>query len=219
MKSLRACGLTIVAIVTTICLAKADPTAAPLDGNQILARAGATEGLSSYSAPVHFDVHMRRPISVRDGVDAIVYYKAPANAALTITKIPGIIGTFFKGIYAIDLAPQVWPSKYVVNSASPAQNSGAGAFVLHAVPKADPAVDHVDFTIAQSDYAPNSAVWFYKDGSTIRLTMVCQTTSSYSLVKTASITVSMPQYALDATAAYGAYALNTPIPDSLFQPK
>ncbi|MGA7571027.1 MAG: hypothetical protein WCC70_06765 [Candidatus Aquilonibacter sp.] len=205
MRALWTCGLLLLAA-----------TSAPLDGDQILARAGAADGLNSYSVPVHFDVHMRRPIGVRDGVDAIVYFKAPARAALTITKIPGIIGMFFRGIYAIDLAPQVWPAKYLVNSVSPGQAAGASAFVLHAVPKADPAVDHVEFTVAQANYAPIAAAWFYKDGSTIRVTMACQTTSNYNLVKNESIEVSMPHYRLDATAAYGAYALNAPVPDTVF---
>jgi hypothetical protein len=205
MKALSACCLLVLAT-----------TSAPLSGDEILARAGAAQGLSTYSVPVHFEVHMRRPIGVRSAADAIIYYRTPAQAVLTITKIPGIIGRFFKGTYATELVPQVWPSQYSVNSMSPAQLAGASTFVLHAVPKLDPSVDHVDFTVAQADDAPLAVAWYYKNGSTIRLSMVCQTTANYSLVKSETIAVSMPQFALDATGVYGAYALNAPVPDSAF---
>ncbi len=208
MKLLWTCGLVLVAA-----------TSPPLDGNQILARAGAAQGLNSYSAPVHFEVHMHRPIGIRSGADAILYFRAPAQAELMITKIPGIIGRFFKGSYVFDLAPQVWPSKYTVNSVSAGEAGGAGTFVLDAAPKDDPTVDHVIFTVAQADYSPLSASWYYKNGSTTHVSMECQTTPDYSLVERESIAVSMPQFSLDATAVYGAYALNAPVPDSVFQVK
>ncbi|MBV8601459.1 MAG: hypothetical protein JO359_07845, partial [Candidatus Eremiobacteraeota bacterium] len=35
-----------------------------LSGDDMLARAAAGENLTSYSVPVHFAVHMRRPIGV-----------------------------------------------------------------------------------------------------------------------------------------------------------
>jgi len=202
------CGLALLAA-----------TEAPLGGNEILARAGAAQGLTSYSAPVHFEVHMHRPIGIRDGADAIVYFRAPAQAELTITRISGIIGRFFKGSYAIDLAPQVWPAKYTVNSVSASATGGTSTFVLNAVPKAEPSVDHVVFTVAQSDDAPLAATWFYKDGSTIRLSLVCATTPDYSLVKSETIAVNMPRFSLDADGVFGTYTLNTPIPDSIFQTK
>jgi len=202
------CGLALLAA-----------TNAPLGGNEILARAGAADGLTSYSVPVHFDVHMHRPIGIRDGADAIVYFRAPAQAELTITKISGIIGRFFKGSYAIDLAPQVWPAKYTVTSVSTGAIGTTSTLVLNAVPKAEPSVDRVVFTVAQSDDAPLGATWFYKDGSTIQLTLVCQTTPDYSLVERETIAVNMPRFSLDANGVFGAYALNTPIPDSVFQTK
>jgi hypothetical protein len=36
-----------------------------LTGDQMLARAAASDGLRTYSVPLHFDVHMRRPIGVK----------------------------------------------------------------------------------------------------------------------------------------------------------
>ena len=191
--------------------------AGPLSGDQILARAGSAAGLSSYSVPVHFDVHMHRPLGMSTGVEGIVYFKAPARAALVITKMPSIIGKFFKGSYSLDLSPQTWPAKYTVTSVSQPQADGAAVYALRAVPKADPSVDHVVFTVTQADYMPVSVVWSYRDGSSISVTMQCQRVSGNALPQTESIAVNMPQYGLDAKAQYGSYALNAPVPDSVFE--
>lgn len=194
----------------------AGPAAAQLSGDQILARAASAPGLSSYSVPVHFDVHMHRPIGITTAVDGIVYYKAPARAALVITKIPSIIGRFFKGSYNLDLSPQTWPSKYTVSSVSQSQAGGASVYALNSIPKADPSVDHVVFGVTQAEYAAVSAAWYYRDGSSIKLSMENQQLSGYTLPQTESIAVTMPQFALDASAKYGDYALNGAVPDSIF---
>ena len=189
-------------------------TPAP-DGNEILARAGQAKGLTSYTVPVHFAVHMHRPISIRTGVEGIVYYKAPAQSGLQITKLPGPLTGIFKTSYAIDFAAQVWPSKYRVTSTAESQAAGTDVYVLQAVPRvSDPSTDHIEITVARDDFAPQSAVWYYKDGSTVQLTIQNGHTSAYALPATETITVTMPSYALDATATYGTYQINGPIPTS-----
>jgi len=190
--------------------------AAPLSGDEMLAQAGSATSLTSYSVPVHFDVRMHRPLGINTGVEGIVYFKAP-RAALVITKIPSIIGKFFKGSYSLDLSPQTWPGKYTVTSVSQAQVEGTAVYALRSVPKNDPSVDHVVFTVTQSDYTPVSVVWSYRDGSSISVTMQCQRISGNALPQTESIAVNMPQFGLDAKAQYGSYALNGPVPDSVFE--
>lgn len=187
-----------------------------LSGDQILARAGSSEGLHSFSAPVQFDVRMHKPIGVKTSAQGVVYFKAPAQAALSITKMPSILGRFFKSTYAIDLAPQVWPAKYTVQSVSEAQRGGADVYVLDAMPKSDPSVDHVVFEVAKTGFTPLSATWAYKDGSSVALHMTVSSSSGYALPQTESVAVSMPQYSLDATVNYGSYALNDSIPSSVF---
>jgi hypothetical protein len=71
----------------------------------------------------HFDVRMHRPLGISSGVEGIVYFEAPARAALVITKMPSIIGKFFKSSYTLDLSPQTWPAKYTVTSVSQVQAS------------------------------------------------------------------------------------------------
>jgi len=161
-------------------------------------------------------VHMHRPIGVKSGAEGIAYYKAPSQAALVITKIPGPIGRFFKGSYTIDMVPQTWPAKYSVTSVTQGQANGIATYVLRAVPKSDPSVDHTTFTVTQTDYQPVSTVWSYKDGSSISLTIQNQHLKGYTLPQTETISVSMPQYALDATATYGDFSLNASVPDSAF---
>jgi hypothetical protein len=194
----------------------ANPAPAAPSGDQILARAAAADGLNSYSVPVHFDVHMHRPIGITTGVEGIMYYKAPARAALVITKMPSIIGKFFKGSYSLDMIPQTWPSKYSVTSVSEAQVDGSGVYVLKALPKADPSVDHVVFRVTQTDFTPVSVAWHYRDGSSILVSMQNQHQSGYTFPQTESIAVTMPQFSLTAAATYGTYALNAPVPDSAF---
>jgi len=191
--------------------------AAPLSGDQMLAQAGSATGLTSYSVPVHFDVRMHRPISLRAGVEGIIYFKAPGQAALRITNMPGPLRQFFKSTYSLDLSPQTWPAKYTVTSVSPTQADGVDAYALQSAPKNDPSVDHVVFTVTQADYTPVAAVWSYHDGSSISLTMQCERQSGGALPQTESISVNMPQFGLDAKALYGSYALNGPVPDSVFE--
>lgn len=159
---------------------------------------------------------MHRPINITTGVDGIAYFKAPARAALAITKIPSIIGKFFQGSYSLDMIPQTWPSRYTVTSVSQAEVNGASVYALRSMPKADPSVDYVVFSVMQTDYAPVAAAWHYRNGSSISVTMQNQAVSGYTLAQTESIAVSMPQFALDAEAKYGDYALNAPVPDSVF---
>ena len=191
---------------------------AALDGNALLAEAAAAPGLRSYTVPVHFDVHMHRPIGVKSGVDGVVYYKSPSSAVLSITKVPGPIGRFFKGSYTLDMVPQTWPANYSVISVSTAELGNAPVYVLTAIPKHDPSMKQVVFDVTQQGSEPVSVTWSSVNGSSIALTIVNQKVNGLTLPATEAITVSQPNYALDATATYGSYGVNTPIPDGVFKP-
>jgi hypothetical protein len=214
-------ALAALLAASLICASPGPAAAIPaqtFSGDQILSRAGAANGLRSFSAPVQFDVQMHKPVSIKTGAQGIVYFKAPAQSALTITKMPPILGKFFRSSYAIDLAPQVWPEKYSVQSVSQETREGSVVYVLDATPKSDPSVDRVTFEVSQADYLPLSATWSYKDGSSVRLQMTARKTSGYALPQTESVAVSMPQYALDATVNFGSYSLNADVPASVFSP-
>ena len=187
-----------------------------LSGDEMLARAAASDNLTSYSVPVHFAVHMRRPLGIRAPVEGIVYYKAPAQAALVLTKVPGPLGGFFKGSYRLDMTPQTWPGQYKVGSTS--AGADGSTYLLHATPKvADPDVQSVEITVSQADYEPLAIRWLYRDGSSIELKMENRRISGAALPQKQTIAVTMPKYALEATATYGDYALNVAVPDDVFR--
>jgi hypothetical protein len=206
-------GATVIkTLVAAIILASACGTVRAADetlsGDQVLARAAATDGIAGYNVPIHFAVHLVRPIGAKGNVDGVATFTAPAQSALAITQAPPPIGTFFKGTYTIDMVPQAWAAKYHVSSVSTNVFGGAPVYVLQAQPvPAAATIAGVTFRIAQSDFAPLSAEWLYRDGSSIRLSFVNQTVSNLTLPRTATISVAMPKYALDADAKYGTYAI------------
>jgi hypothetical protein len=198
----------------------ASSAVAGLDGDSLLAQAAAANGaLRSYAVPVHFDVHMHKPIGLKIGVDGTNYFKAPGQDALVITKAPPVIGGFFKRSYDLDVAPQAWPAKYSVTSMTTAQRNGTPVFELRAVPKTPGDIDHVTIDITRDGYQPIAAQWTYRDRSTVSISIVNQQLSSYTLPRVESIAVAMPRYDFDATSHFGAYAFNVAVPDSVFVTK
>ena len=202
-----ACGMLDAAAIAA--------SAPPLDGTQILARAGGAHDFVSYTVPVDFRVKTHSIIGTTH-VAGTVYFKAPEQAALVITKAPPIIGGFFRGTYNIDLVPQSWPPKYRVRSVSRDVQSGAAVYVLHAVPANGGDVDSVLFTVTAAACAPVAATWLYHDGSRIDLTFADRLVQGDQLPAAATIAVNMPKYKIEASATYGTYAFNVPIDDAVF---
>jgi hypothetical protein len=203
-----AAGFLTIGICGTV--SAADGT---LSGEQILARAAQADGLKNLDVPIHFDVHLRRPIGARAGVEGVATFVAPADAALQITKAPAPIGMFFRGTYDIDVVPQTWGARYRVSSMSVSVEDGANVYVLQALPiPATAEIDRVVFVVARANFAPLAAEWDYHNGSSIKLAFVDQAVGGRLLPRTATITVKMPGYALDARAIYGSYAFNVPAP-------
>jgi hypothetical protein len=187
-------------------------------GDQVLARAALAKGVSSYAVPVHFAVHLHKPIGARTEVDGTAYYQAPGHGALVLDKAHGIIGTFFKGTYNLDLVPQTWPANYRVLSTSKTTENGQPVLVLNALPRVGGAdIAQVVFRIA--GHAPVAANWTYKDQSTIALTLANGRVGNHTLPQTATVSVDMPKYKLDGDVTYGDYALNAPVDPSVFAKK
>ena len=193
-------------------------TTPPPTGDQVLARAAMAKGVSSYAVPVHFAVHLHKPIGARAEVDGTAYYQAPGHGALVLDKARGIIGTFFKGTYDLDLVPQTWPANYRVLSTNTTTENGRTVVVLTALPRVGGAdIAQVVFRIAGR--APVGANWTYKDQSTIALTLTNGRVDNHTLPETATVSVDMPKYKLDGNVTYGGYALNTPVDPSVFAKK
>jgi hypothetical protein len=150
---------------------------------------------------------------VRSGYVFVATFVSPGSAALKITKAPPPIGSFFRGTYDIDVVPQTWGARYHVTSMSVSAENGVNAYVLQASPIPSSAeIDRVIFRVARTGFPPLSAEWDYHNGSSISLAFVDQTVGSRILPRTATITVDMPNYALDANATYGSYTFNATTP-------
>jgi hypothetical protein len=219
MRLLIAISAAAIVSVFGLTAGQAENDPAPLSGDQILARAGAAEGLHSFSVPVHLDVRLHKPLGLKVGMSGTAYFKAPAKSAFVITKAPPIIGGFFKGQYNLDLLPQAWPAKYKVDGVYSVTRNGVPAYELHATPRGQIGANRVVFDVVKSNFMPLTAQWFYPDGSTIGLSLGNQRVENYVLPESESVNVAMPKYNLDATSSFGQYALNVPVPDSVFATK
>jgi hypothetical protein len=207
---MRLLMLSFAFLATSFSVAIAAPK--PPTGDQVLAKATSFKGLTSYSVPVQFKVHVHKPIGVRVGVEGTAYYRAPGDAALQITKAPAIVGGLFRGTYQLDVVPQAWPSHYHITAvAKGADPTGAPMLTLTGVPRAPGDVTQVVFTIVGG--AATSAQWSYKDGSSIAVTFLNAPVGGYLLPASAKIDVNTKTN-LTADATYGDYALNTPVDDS-----
>jgi hypothetical protein len=209
--------LASLALVALVAITSAASVGSTPTGDQILARAAAAKGVHSYTVPVHFEVHLHKPIGARTGVDGTVYYQAPGHGALVLDKAHGIIGSFFKGTYNLDLVPQTWPANYHVLSVSTTIVGGVPETVLDALPRVGGEdIQQVVFRISNRDHAPVGADWTYKDQSTISLALTNSRNGAYTLPASASVSVDMPKYKLDGDVTYGTYALNAPVDPSVF---
>jgi hypothetical protein len=190
----------------------------PGGGDRILAQAVAAPGLTSYVVPVHFNVHLHKPIGIRTNADGEAYYRAPSQSALLIRHARGLLGGFFRGTYKLDLVPQAWPYSYHVTRVVHAVANGNAVVELHAQTRsATPNLSDVIFTLDTPALHPVAAAWQYSDGSSIHLTYVNGTVQQYELPQQATIAVNMRREDLDATAIYGRYDLNADIKDDVFR--
>lgn len=77
-------------------------------------------------------------------------------------------------------------------------------------------LDHVVFQVAKSNAQPMSAQWFYRDRSTVAVSISSARDGDHLLPQAEAISVVMPHYVLDATSTFGHYDFDAPIPDAIF---
>ena len=218
-----------VSIILTLLLAAGTAPDAPTDpsdppppppanaGDRLLARAVAAPGLTSYTVPLSFGVHVTKPIRVRTKLGGTAYFRAPGQAVLAITSGGGMAGRFFRGVYHLDVIPQAWPAVYHVVAVSRSVYEGVPVLVLHAQPRT-PSADlaQVLFTLSTPELRPLAAEWQFHNGSSIRCTFVMGHSGEYALPQSATIAVDVPRFRLEADATYANYNLNAPVPATMF---
>jgi hypothetical protein len=212
-------GFTSVAGIAVLAIAlPASSAPQRLDGDQLLARAARLNKMpKSYSVPMHFAVHLHKPIGISLPAKAIAYFAAPDRQALVITSLPRMLTRHISRSYAhLDTVPQRWPNEYRVMSVSDAQNNGQPAYHLDAVPRVAGDVVHAEFDLSKDGLVPLGIEWAFADGSTVRLSVVNQNVGGYMLPAREQLSVSMPRFRLDADGTTGQYALDQDLPDSVF---
>jgi hypothetical protein len=204
-----------------VALAAAVSAPAGLNGNHLLARSVAINRVpKTYAVPIRFAVRLHRPISIRFRTSATSYFKAPDRQALVLMHSAGLVGKLFNRKYPnLDTLPQAWPGEYDVHKVTPLEEDGVEVYRLDAVPKYTGDITRVTFDLVKDGLRPRAAAWYYKDGSTIRLTVVNQVVGGYVLPRREHVSVAMPHLALDATGEMGTYELDRPVPDDVFDPQ
>lgn len=215
---MRAVALALAVAGIPLMAAAAGAVGTKLDGNELLARsAKLNHWPESYTVALHFTVHVHRPVSIRFGANALTYFKAPDKQALTITSLPRALGRLFSRNYSrLDTIPEAWPSKYRVTTVTLSSGEGAPAYHLDAVPTYAGDITHVTFDLLENELIPVGAVWFYRDGSSVRLRVTSERVGAYVLPRHEEVTIAMPRYVLEASADAGRYDFDTPIPDGVF---
>lgn len=211
-------AVALAAAIVAMPLAAAPATNAKLDGNELLARAvKLNRWPSAYAVPMHFTVHLHRPLPIPFRAAATMYYRAPDKQALVVTSLPRSASRLFSRNYAqLDTIPQAWPGKYRVTSVTRAERNGAPIYRLDATPAYQGDIAHVEFDLLENGLTPVAVDWSYRDGSYVRLSVTNVRVGQFVLPQHEELSVSMPKYVLDAECDTGQYDLDSPIPDDAF---
>ena len=210
----------LIVAVTAAALTGASPAPAPLKSptasdvlNQLIA---VRHGLNSYSVPIHFNLTVKKGLSVSTQLDATRYFESPNREVLAMQSIPSIAKQF-RYIYTGVGTPETWPSQYDVSFAQD-QPIVQTAYNLRGVPKNNPGISYIILKVARDTYAPLAAHVLYKNGGTVDLSFDNGAVAGgYLLPLTETIDIAFPDYKVHAVGKYGTYSINQPIPSSVWQ--
>ncbi|HME80924.1 MAG TPA: hypothetical protein VKF82_02495 [Candidatus Eremiobacteraceae bacterium] len=125
----------------------------------------------------------------------------------------------FRNIYTGVGTPETWLAQYDVTFAED-QVSNSQSYKLKGVPKGTSSVgiSYVLLDVASDTFAPTSAHVFYSNGGTVALQFENEAVNGiYRLPALETIDIAFPDYKVHAVAHYGAYEINAPIPESIWQ--
>ncbi len=189
----------------------------PTAGDILKKMAAANADLDSTSVPIHFDVQIRKPLSIELPLDGTGYYQRPNKSALVMNSVPAIAQAF-KKTYSGMGTPETWPHQYDLTLVPPDQTNNAAVYELKGTPKNSGSnVDHVLFDVDRATLAVVRSRWYYHNGATIDMTIDNALVSGrYHLPKTQTLEIVFPSYAGHAVAQFGDYSINQPIPASVW---
>ncbi|HXW52035.1 MAG TPA: hypothetical protein VEJ41_08600 [Candidatus Acidoferrales bacterium] len=173
-------------------------------------------GLNSFTVPIHFDVTVHKVISVGLKLDGTRYFERPDREALIMQTVPAVAQPFQKIFSGLGTA-ETWPQIYDITMMPLHAPESAARYELKGIPKAGGNVAYILLDVSQTTFEPLEARWFYKNGATIVLGVQNGLADGrYLLPQTEDIDIDFPSYKAHAVAHYGDYAINTPIPESIW---
>ena len=215
-------GARLLAVVIVICCTAASPApklqaSEAVSAQSILAHMVQNRrGLNSFTVPIHFDVTVHKVVSVAIQLDGTRYFERPDREALIMQTVPAIAQPFQKIFSGLGTA-ETWPQTYDISMMPLRSPESSSTYELKGVPKAGGNVAYILLDVSQTTYEPLEARWFYKNGAMIVLGVQNALASGrYLLPKTETIDIDFPAYKAHAVAHYGEYAINTPIPESIW---
>jgi hypothetical protein len=185
---------------------------------EVLARVAGTQALlESYRVPVTIGGSVRVSfLSVPFVVHGMQYFKAPDKQAMHLTDAPSLAQGFQNAVSTMG-TPQTWEYTYDITLASTQSRHKHFAYVLLGTPKRPANVKSFTMLVGEKSNAIESIVFTYTNGSSLAVEFGHHHAHPYHLPTNANITAHFPQYSGSAAIQYGAYELNAPIPDSVFQ--
>jgi hypothetical protein len=214
--NMLACGLAVCALFGATPNPSATPSQVPTVDDILARMDAARKGLDAFSVPVHFDIDVRKPLPIPLALDGVRYFERPDKEALVMNSVPAAAQAFQR-TYAGLGTPETWPKQYDLTLVALDQATSDTMYELKGVPKNGGNVDHILLDIDRKSLAPTRARWFYRNGSTIDMTIENASAGAYLLPKTETLELVFPSYAAHAVAHFADYSINQPIPASVWE--
>lgn len=207
-------------LAIAIVLSTAAPASNALpDAATILQRSqNAWHGLNSYQVPVTISgsVHVAI-ISLPVHMSGTQYYQAPDRQALHINNPPRIASGLGDTLSTLG-TPQTWLNDYAISSPATQPHGHHNSYVLVGTPKNQSRVKTMTMYVSATTYVIEGVTFAYTNGATLQVTFEHHHgISQYHLARSAKVIAKFPAYSGYANIVYGEYAINQPIPPSVFQ--
>jgi outer membrane lipoprotein-sorting protein len=191
---------------------------APPDAATILQRSEAAwRGLSSYQVPVTINGSVRVAIiSLPVRMSGTQYYQAPDQQALHISNPPRVASGLDNTLSTMG-TPQTWLNDYAIAAPVVQPHGRHNSYVLVGTPKRQSRVKTMTMYVSASTYVIEGVTFAYNNGALLQVTYAHHHgISQYHLARSAKVVARFPGYSGSATILYGQYAINQPIPASVF---
>jgi len=208
----------LLALAVALSTAAPASTASP-DAATILQRSqNAWHGLNSYQVPVTISgsVHVAI-ISLPVHMSGTQYYQAPDQQALHLNNPPRLASGLGDTLSTLG-TPQTWLNDYAIAAPVTQPHGHHNAYVLVGTTKRQSRVKTMTMSVSASTYVIEGVTFAYTNGASLQVTFEHHHgISQYHLARSAKVVAKFPSYSGSATILYGDYAINQPIPASVFQ--